>query len=147
MMSSSDSSPHDWTAPPRHYGLTTRELASGRTTFQAVCQAAQCLLAAELDLSATAEERVAALTNHVALMRQFEQEAATRLEAGILPVGDDEVVRYWRLRLRLSCFAPSVLQHHEMGETVSAELGTPPNGGPVMQLGNSVVTEGPPSAG
>jgi hypothetical protein len=73
------------------------KLASGRTTFQVVCQAAQCLLAAQLDLSATAEERVAALTNQVALMRQLEQEAAKRLEAGILPVGDDEVVRYWRL--------------------------------------------------
>ena len=73
------------------------KLDNGKSSFEMVCQAAQRVLAAELELSTTAEQRVAALARHVALMRQFEQEAAKRVEVGVLPVGDDEAPRCWRL--------------------------------------------------
>ncbi len=73
------------------------KLDLGQSSFETVYQAAQRVLTAELDLSATAEERVAVLTKHVALMRQFEQDAVTRIKVGVLPRGDDETARCCRL--------------------------------------------------
>ena len=77
--------------------LERTKLDKGKSTFETVYQAAQRVLDAELALSTTADGRVTALTKHVELMRQFEQDAARRVEQGVLPVGDDETPRYWRL--------------------------------------------------
>ncbi len=73
------------------------KLDSGKSTLEIFYQAAQRVLAAELDLSTTAEARVTALTKHLTLMRQLEQEAAKKIQVGVLPVGDDEAPRCWRL--------------------------------------------------
>ena len=47
------------------------KLDRDKATFETVYQAAQRVLDAELALSATTDQRVTALTKHVALMRQF----------------------------------------------------------------------------
>jgi hypothetical protein len=73
------------------------KLDNGKSTFEAVNQAAQRVRDAEVELSTTPDGQITALTKHVALMREFEQDAAKRIEAGALAVGDDETPRYWRL--------------------------------------------------
>ena len=73
------------------------KLDNGKSNFEMVYQAAQRVLAAELDLNTTAAERLVALTTHVELMRQFEQEAARKVQVGVLPAGSDEAPRCWRL--------------------------------------------------
>jgi hypothetical protein len=73
------------------------KLDSGKSSHEMMYQAARRLLEAELELDATPAGRVAALNKHVTLMRQFEREAAKKVEIGVLPVGDAETPRYWRL--------------------------------------------------
>jgi hypothetical protein len=73
------------------------KLDNGKTTFETVYQAAQRMLDAELALSTTADQRVSAVTKHVALMRQFEQDAVKRIEYGALAPGEDETARCLRL--------------------------------------------------
>ena len=73
------------------------KLDSGRSTHEMMYQAARRALEAELELKNTPAARVAALNRHVTLMRQFEREAAKKVEIGVLPVGDAESPRYWRL--------------------------------------------------
>jgi beta-lactamase regulating signal transducer with metallopeptidase domain/multidrug resistance efflux pump len=73
------------------------KLDNGKSTFEAVYQAARRVRDAEVELSATPDGQITALTKHVALMRQFEQDAAKRIEVGALAPGDAEALRYWRL--------------------------------------------------
>jgi hypothetical protein len=77
--------------------LERAKLDAGKSTTEALYQSAQRVLEAELALNPTTEGRVAALTKHVDVMRQFEEEALKRVERGILPMGEDETPRYWRL--------------------------------------------------
>ena len=73
------------------------KLNKGAGTLEAVYQAAQRVLDAELELSTKADDRVTVLIKHVALMRDFEQDTAKKIERGMLAVGDDETPRCWRL--------------------------------------------------
>jgi multidrug resistance efflux pump len=73
------------------------KLDNGKSTFEAVYQAARRVRDAEVELSTTPDGQITALTKHVALMRQFEQDAAKRIEVGALAPGDAEALRYWRL--------------------------------------------------
>jgi hypothetical protein len=69
----------------------------GTTTLETVYHAARRMREAELELSTTTDGQIDALTKHVALMRQFEQDVSKRIERGQLAVGDDETPRCWRL--------------------------------------------------
>jgi hypothetical protein len=73
------------------------KLDNGKSTFEAVYQAARRVRDAEVELSTTPDGQITALTKHVALMLQFERDAAKRIDTGALAPGDAEAPRYWRL--------------------------------------------------
>jgi len=73
------------------------KLQAGKSTLETVCQAARLVLDAELELSTTPDNRVAALTKYVALVRQLEQEGEQRVKVGAAGQLDVEALRYWRL--------------------------------------------------
>ena len=64
---------------------TDQAYRAGQATMEQVVQANQSLLAAELDLCASAKERIAILQKGVELAKQQEEVAMQRSRAGVAP--------------------------------------------------------------
>jgi outer membrane protein TolC len=77
--------------------LEEKRLREGVTTLTRVCEAARWVRDSAVELPVSAQERLAALTNYVALTRRLEANVDRAAERGAAPPSDREAARYLRL--------------------------------------------------
>ncbi len=77
--------------------LEQKRLREGVTTLGRVCDAARWVRDSAVELPVTAKERLAALTNYVALTRRLEESVQRAAANGAMSPSDKESARYMRL--------------------------------------------------
>jgi hypothetical protein len=77
--------------------LEEKRLNEGVTTIQRVCETARWVRDSAIELPVAAQERLAALTNYVALTRRLEASVDSATTHGAAPPSDRESARYMRL--------------------------------------------------
>ncbi len=77
--------------------LEEKRLREGVTTLGRVCDAARWVRDSAVELPVTAKERLAALTNYVALTRRLEESVQRAAANGAMSPSDKESARYMRL--------------------------------------------------
>jgi hypothetical protein len=77
--------------------LEEKRLREGLTTLGRVCEVARWVRDSAVELPVGAEERLAALTNYVALTRRLEESVDQAMVKGAMPPPDRERARYVRL--------------------------------------------------
>ena len=77
--------------------LEEQRLPEGVTTLGRVCDAARWVKDSALELPVSAQERMGALTNYVAVTRRLEKSADDAAAKGALAPADHERARYLRL--------------------------------------------------
>jgi len=77
--------------------LEEKSMREGVTTLWRACDAARWVRDSAVELPVGVQERLAALTNYVALVRRLEEGVARATAKGMLPQSDRERVRYLRL--------------------------------------------------
>jgi hypothetical protein len=77
--------------------LEEKSLQEGVTTLWRVSDAARWVRDSAIELPVSARERLASLTNYVALVRRLEEGVDRATAKGMLPQSDRERVRYLRL--------------------------------------------------
>ena len=78
-------------------GLEEKRLREGVTTLGRVCDAARWVRDSAVELPVSAQERMGALTNYVAVTRRLEESADRAAARGALAPADQERARYIRL--------------------------------------------------
>ena len=77
--------------------LEEKRLREGVTTIGRVCDATRWVRDSALELPVSAQERLAALTNYVAVTRRLEASVDKATAQGVVPPSDREWSRYVRL--------------------------------------------------
>ena len=77
--------------------LEEKRLREGVTILWSTCDAARWVRDSAVELPVGVQERLAALTNYVALIRRLEEGVDRATAKGMLPQSDRERVRYLRL--------------------------------------------------
>jgi hypothetical protein len=77
--------------------LEEKRLREGVTTLGRVCEAARWVRDSAVELPVSAEERLAALTNYVALARRLEESVSRATDQGAAPPSERASARYLRL--------------------------------------------------
>jgi RNA polymerase sigma factor (sigma-70 family) len=78
-----------------------KEFLAGRATLDSVHGAARRLRDAQLELSETKEERLAALGKYLQLMKAVEEVQQARYDAGRIPIQDLKESKYYRLEAEI----------------------------------------------
>lgn len=77
--------------------LEERRLREGVTTLGHACEAARWVRDSAVELPVSSQERLAALTNYVALTHRLEESVNRAADRGAAPASDKESARYLRL--------------------------------------------------
>jgi hypothetical protein len=78
-----------------------RRMETGKSPVQTVFDAGRCLLEAELELSATPKDRLAARQKHLDLTKALEDHVKVQFERGSLSGAELEWAQYWRLNAQV----------------------------------------------